>query len=331
MIFGFAKDRPRPPLWAAFVPLLVGLSVYGWFWYGESQALKSDVQKYFAPKSLEMGGFPYRVSAQVAPAQIARTQGEIYWHFTASQLEVNRQPWRRSLSVAQGTDPKMEVVADLWPDASLAVEGKRFLGSLHAENHVVQRLSAVFDQAIVRLPFLPLPLASPSFEVHMRETPQRKPLSNSSPTAPDQAQLRFLGPVQIDPRAEAVDLESDIGITDDAPLKNISQWRKGGTIELRSLHLRDSKGFVFFTMKATLAPLPDGRMAIAGTYETSCPRTIAALLIGMPSPAEYRTRCPQKYALNGFAGGKLDVAPVVEGFTGGPARNREPACPVLHR
>lgn len=331
MIFGFAKDRPRPPLWAAFVPLLAGLGVYGWFWHSESQALERDVQKLFAPKSVEMGGFPYRVSASLAPAQIARTQGELYWHFTVSQIEINRQPWRRHLSVAHGDHPRLEVVADAWPDASFAVRGARFLGSLHAENHVVQRLSVVFERAEVRLPFIPRPLTSPSFEVHVRETPQSKAPAGRSPTAPDQAQLRFLGPVQIDPRAEVVEMESDIGITQDAPLQTVSRWRRGGTVELRALHLRDSKGFIFFTMNATLAPLPDGRMAISGTYETSCPRTIAALLIGMPSPPEYRTRRPQKFALNGFAGGKLDVAPVVEGFTGGRARNREPACPVLHR
>ena len=331
MIFGFAKDRPRPPLWAAFMPLLVGLSVYGWFWVGESQALKQDVQKFFAPKAVEMGGFPYRVSASFAPAQVARTSGELYWHFTAAQMEINRQPWRRNLSVAHANAPTLEVVADAWPDAMLTVRGTQMLGSLHVEQGVVQRLSGVFERAEVRLPFLPLPLVSPSFEVHLRETPQTKPQSGKSPTAPDQAQLRFLGPVQIDSRGETVEMESDIGITQDAPLVSVSQWRRGGTIELRALHLRDSKGFVFFTMNATLAPLPDGRMAISGTYETSCPRTIAALMIGMPSPQEYRTRRPQKFALNGFAGGKLDVAPVVEGFTGGPARNREPACPVLRR
>lgn len=120
------------------------------------------------------------------------------------------------------------------------------------------------------------------------------------------------------------------GITAASRLASVDGWRAGGTAEINGGVLQAADGTAVAGFDATLAPLPDGRLAIAGTIDTDCPATVRALIEGGDAGREYRLRRAQRMAISGFSGGGITLGEP-QGASGGPVRSQEPPCPVLRR
>ncbi len=319
------------PLWTAVLPLAVGLAGYGWLWTGQRDRFHDDIVAVLGPQhGVTMSGFPYRLEADVGAVMLRRARPDSFMSLTADAVRLNRQPWRHALTVANADNPRLQLTAPDIAAARLDVEARHGQASLHIEDGSIARLSGVFDGAIVWLPLLPQPLHAETFELHFRETPTTAKPAGRAPKGPDQAQARIAGRAQLTESGAPVTFEADLGITADAPIASVSGWRQGGTLEIRRMTLADDKAFTFATLNATLAALPDGRVAISGVVETSCPQTVAALFQGTPPAEEFRTRKPRRYALSGYGAKNVTLKPF-DDVTRGPARSREPPCPVLRR
>lgn len=319
----------RIPLWATLLPLLLGIIVYAFVWRSEAARLETDVRGVIGPAArLDMGGFPYRLAAETGPVAIDRRVGGALVQFAARRAQAHRQPFRHVLTVAAAEEMQLYAEVAGLAGARLAITAPAAQASLHVEQTRLQRLSLVFERATVQLPLLPRALSADSFELHLREVAAVPPAARN-PKAPVRAEMRLEGVVRVADEGAPVTLTADLALTADAPLADVAAWRRGGTVELRSLTLADPTGFVFATVKATLAPLPDGTLAVAGTLDTSCPLTVQGMFDGVVPEQEFRTRRPLDFSLSGAA--RAPTLARTSRLTGVPARNREPPCPVLHR
>ncbi len=323
--------KRKLPLWTALIPLVTGLSGYGWLWTGQSERFAGDIARVLGDKhGVTLSGFPYRLEADAGTVALRRERPDSFMALTADNVRLNRQPWRHELTVANVDNPRLQLTAPAIAGARLDVEARHGQASLHIEDGRIARLSGVFQSALVWLPLVPQTLHAENFELHFRETPGQAKSVGASPKGPDQAQARMSGQARVGGRGALVSFEADFGITDDAPITSVSGWRQGGTLEIRRLTLTDDKAFLFATLNATLAALPDGRIAVSGILETSCPQTVSALFAGAPPALEHRTRKPVRLALSGY-GSKALTLKALDNARGGPARSQEPPCPVLRR
>jgi len=89
----------RIPLWATLIPLVVAVLAYRFWWTGERDAFRTQLERLFPSSEISMGGFPYRLEADVVkPA--ARRDGELFMQLSAERLVINRLPWRSELTIA---------------------------------------------------------------------------------------------------------------------------------------------------------------------------------------------------------------------------------------
>jgi hypothetical protein len=312
----------RIPVWIALLPLALGIVGYWLWWERQAEAFRQQVAA-FAPGAT-IGGFPYRIEAGVGARRIVRRAGGITLAAAASRATVNRQPWRTGHVVIATENPSLALAVQALPAVRVRVAGPAALASVRRPADVLERLSIRFERAEIELPFAGA-FAASAFELHLRETPVVD--APALPTGPTQAEARIAGTLARGDVRVAIDLP--LFATADAPIVSVAQWRDGGTVEIRGGRLLTEKGEAVAGFDATLAPLPDGRIAIAGTVDTDCPATLRALLAGRPAAVEYRTRRTQRLPVNGVDGAiRLGEA---EGPSGGPVRSQEPPCPALRR
>ena len=319
----------RIPLWLTILPLMIGLGVYWWYWDRERDAFETSLEAVFGEGRAAVGGFPYRLEAEVAGPRI-RHDGAYRLDVEAERAVINRQPWRRSLTFARLLEPRLHWrVADL-DGLGFDIASKTAQASLRLEGGRILRLSSVHEAAQLRLPFVAVPATSTSFEWHFRETPTEPDPTSRAPTFPEQAQLVLAADALRFGKGDPLGFAAQIGITSSAPVWDLARWRRGGTVELRRLTLRDASGDVATIVATGSASLADP-LRIAGTVETVCPGSIEALFAGTPMPArEYRARRPVTFSFGGTADDLRLMLPA-----GTPARRpvraQEPPCPVLTR
>jgi hypothetical protein len=318
----------RIPLWATLIPLVVAIAGYRIWWTGERDAFRAAIEQALPGRGVTMGGFPYRLEAQVEKPGFRR-DGDIFARFAAERLVANRQPWSQDLVVGRLVQPRLQMALPAVAGLRLDIEAASSQTSLRARADRIDRLSSVHDDARIRFMLLPAAATAPSFELHFREIPATRDPASRSPALPDQAQivlsaaaLRFGGG---DPLAFA----ADVGIRSAAPVRDVATWRRGGTLELRRMTLRDAHGEIL-SMAATASPGTTGRMQVAGTIDTVCPFTVQAAFGGRPALAELRTRRPMRLAFSGMPG-DFDLVEPDGGLRAMPVRAQEPPCPVLRR
>jgi len=216
-----------------------------------------------------------------------------------------------------------------WPKiagARFAIEAPAGLDSIRRPADILERLSMQFETAKIWLPVAGQYDAS-DLELHLRETPS-KAGSSTSPTSPVQAEARIAGTLARSGAAFKVDVP--LFATAARRISSVAGWRAGGTVEIKGGRLLALDDTAVAGFDVTLAPLPDGRLAIAGTVDTDCPATVRALLKGRAPSEEFRTRRAQRLPLNGVSGGAIALGEPM-GARGGPARSQEPPCPALRR
>lgn len=315
----------RMPLWAALLPLAAGLAAYWLYWRAEANAFRAAVQR-TAPGAM-IGGFPYRIEARLPGVDLQSAHGGGIVSLRAGQTAVNRQPWRAGHVVIAAERPRLDVMLSEIAGARLAVEAPAALASLRRRQGITERLSIRFETATVWLPLAGGPFSARGFELHVRETPT-KAAGGRSPTPPAQAEARISGELE---RAGGAAFTVDVPLFATAAqrIDSVAGWRRGGTIEIKDGRLLATGGEAVAGFDATLAPLSDGRIAIAGTVDTDCPETLRALLAGRAAAREFRSRRTQRLPITGIGGALSLGAPA--GPTGGPVRSQEPPCPVLRR
>jgi len=317
----------RIPLWVTLLPLLVGLGVYWWYWDRERDAFETSLEAVFGEGRAAVGGFPYRLEAEVAGPRL-RHAGAYRLDIGAKRAVLNRQPWRRGLTFVRLLDPAIR-----WRPADLDgvgfdVASRTAQSSLRVDGDRIVRLSSVHEAAQLRLPFVPMPAAAAMFEWHFRETPAEPDPASRSPTFPEQAQLVLGAQALRFGKGDPLDLAAQIGITSAKPIWDLASWRRGGTVELRRLTLRDATGDVM-TLVATGSASLAAPLRVVGTVETICPESVQALFAGGPMPArEYRARRPVTFSFGGAADDLQLMLPA--GIPPNrPVRAQEAPCPRL--
>ncbi len=319
----------RVPIWVALVPLLLGLGAYWLYWNGEAQAFRAAVATLVpeAPTP-EIGGFPYRIEARLPALSWGYRADGVTASLETGQVVVNRQPWRTGHAVIAAENPRLLFALPGLPTALLSIEGASALASVRRPDAIIERLSMHFETANVRLPLVAGVFAAKGLELHFRETPGNAP-AGKSPAYPAQAELRLLGEINRSGGPHFM-IEVPISVTARAPLATVSAWRDGGTVNVEGARLLAVDGSAIAGIDATIAPLPDGRLAISGTVDTDCPETIRALFEGVRAGKEYRSRRSVRMAISGFAGDAIALG-APQGPRGGPARSQAPPCPALHQ
>ncbi len=315
----------RIPFWVPVLPLVFGLFAYWLYWRGEANAFR-DVVTERTGAVAEVGGFPYRIEARIGDLAFRRQTRELEVQLHVSRMVVNRQPWRTGHVVIVAEQPRLQIALARLAGMRLDVEAPAMLASLRRPGDVLERLSMQFETAKVWLPFAGGPFDATNFELHLRETPGGE-ADAKSPTLPVQAEARIAGTLN---RAGAsLGIAIPLFVTARKPIGALESWQDGGTIEVKGAQLL-SKDTVIADINATLAPLPDGRIAVSGTITSECPFTVKALLEGAVPSAEYRARRARTMTLSGDSAAGFSVG-APEGATGGPVRSQEPPCPVLRQ
>lgn len=313
----------RIPLWLTVVPLAIGLVVYWFVWSGYRDDLRADIGRVLPGATVTIGGFPYRMEAEVAAPRYARRDG-VTLALAAKRAIVNRTPWQRALTIVRSDAPHAEVVISALPGATVRIDAASAVSSLHLDaDGRVARQSNVFTAARAALGVLPVPVTAATLEVHLRETPAR---SNEawSATPPQRAQVVLAGTGVRLGQGAPLTLAADIGVTAAAPLRSYAGWADGGTVEIAPLTLADASGEVV-RLTASIVPARGGP-TLAGTISTVCPATVAAALAGAPRPSEQRVRLPIRLAIGGPLGAVRVLGDVPPPRA---VRAQLPPCPAL--
>lgn len=319
----------RWPLWTTLLPLVAGLAIYWVYWDRERDAFEATLAPVFGDGRATVGGFPYRLEAQVAGPRLAH-DGQYRLDVRAESVVLNRQPWRETLTFARTLAPSLEWQAVGFDGATFTVRSATAEASLNLADGRIARLSTVHPDATVRLPFVPIPANAESFEWHFRETPAAPDPASRAPTFPEQAQLVMRAEALRFGRGDPLTFEAQLGVTSAAPIWDLAGWRRGGTFELRRVTLADKAG-VIVAITATGSAGPAESLRIAGVIETVCPLSLRAAFAGTTALArEYRTRRPVKL---GFSGPATDLRLTLPpgGLPRRPVRAQEAPCPILAR
>lgn len=319
----------RLPLWTSLIPLVLGLALYGWYWDRERDAFQASLETVFGDGRAPVGGFPYRLEAEVSAPRFAH-DGQYALDVRAERLVANRQPWREGLTFLRLLQPQLRWQAKGVEGAGVTIVSADAQTSLRLTDGRIVRLSSEHGDATVRLPFVPATATAPSFGWHFRETPTSADPASRSPTFPQQAQLVLEATALRFGKGAPLRFAAQIDVTSAAPVWDLAGWRRGGTIELRRLTLSDKAGDVL-TITATGSPARAGPVQVVGTIETVCPSSVQALFAATAAPTrEYRARRPVKISFGGPA-----TAPALQLPPGGlrrlPIRAQEAPCPVLYR
>lgn len=315
----------RLPFWVPVLPLLLGLVAYWLYWQGEAKAFGEIVAARIGVP-VETAGFPYRIEARAANVAVRRQTRELSVAAHAAGMVVNRQPWRTGHVVIQAEAPRLQIALTRLTGMRLDVEAPAMLASMRRPGDTLERLSMHFETAKVWLPLAGGPFDATDFELHLRETPGGEP-QGRSPTLPVQAEARIAG--TLDRAGARLGIDIPLFVTARARIGSLDGWRDGGTIEVKGAQLL-AQGKPLADVDATLAPLPDGRVAVSGTIRSECPFTVKALLEGAAPATEYRARRARTMTLTGDSAVGFAVG-APEGASGGPVRSQEPPCPVLRR
>ncbi|MGB3722525.1 MAG: hypothetical protein WA979_06875 [Pacificimonas sp.] len=309
------------PFLIALAPLIIGLGIYFIYWRGEAEALSTAISS-VTGEDAGVAGFPYRLNARLNGLTVERGGENAAVRIVAGESEIGSGPFRAGLYVGYLRDVEVDAASGL-PSLTAKITAPEARGSLRADA-LIERLSMRFERATVETPLFNRPVTARELELHFRETPNPTPSDMATP--PGQAEGRLAGLFDF-ANAASVRVSLPLVVTATAPLTSLSGWRDGGTVEVENAEIAIG-GAPLATFDATLAPLPDGALAIAGTLTTDCPLTTTALLTGRPAPAEeFRTRRAAEIALGGSLGDlslrRLDTA------SGGRVRSQEPPCPGL--
>ena len=316
----------RVPVWVTLLPLAAAITAYFLWWDGQRDLMRAELARVLPGVAIETGGFPYRLQANLGPTALRRDRPASFLEARASAVEIDRQPWNAELSIIAAREPRLEVAADGIAGARLDIEGGFARASLNTAGGRLQRLSLGVDGARVWLAALAVPARAERFELHVRETPSAA-APGARATPPRQAQVVVRATALRLDGGDPLALVATLDVTAARPLAGVRAWAAGGTIELERLTLADATGTVA-ELRATAVPRRDGRLMLAGTVTTLCPRTVLAAFAGRVPAAEYRARRPTRIAFSGLAGA---VRPAIDeaGLGVLPVRRQLPPCPRL--
>jgi len=313
----------RIPLWLSLVPLAIGIAAYFWLWSGWAQQFEAAITPWLPGTQVSVGGFPYRLEAEVAAPKLAG--GDIVkLTASAARARINRGPWQPDLTVISTEAPRFSAIVG--PGIGASLTGKTAMTSVKLFDGKLARLSTVVEAARARLGFSPAEIAADSLEVHVRE---RLPEAGSptSPTGPVRGQLVVAGQRLRFDKGDALTFAADLLATGPARLDAYDRWATSGTIEVTALTLADAHGEVAKVI-ATIVPVGRRTLRFAGTIDTICPQGVAAAFADLPPPAEKRLRAPVRLSFAGDAGAVV-LARLPADLALRPVRAQMPACPVL--
>ncbi|WP_372916775.1 hypothetical protein [Sandarakinorhabdus sp.] len=328
--------KRRWPLLLALLPLLMGMAVYGQVWRGWAAGLETTLARWFPGSGARVGGFPYRLEAELAGVSLAHA-GETRLALAAARLRLNRGPWRPELTVFQGEGIGLSAAA-----AGLAA--RVTAGSATASLKIVQdaagldrlaRLSIVLAKARGTAGIGP-DFRADSLELHGREILDAK-ADPANPRLP--ARLPNRGQLVIGAAGFAlgqgapINLAADLSVRGAGRLDGYRRWAdRGGSLDA-VVTGSDATGEIF-KLEATIVPLGPGGSAglrLAGTVSTVCPLAVQAALNGTAPLAEQRLRAPVRLALETAlpAGGPSALSGMPGDLATRPRRGQVPACPRL--
>ncbi len=311
----------RWPLIVSLLPLLLGLAVYGQVWRGWAADFETTLASWFPGQRLAVGGFPYRLEAEL-PGAARRHDGAATLAMAAARLRINRGPWRPELTVFQGEGIRLN--AGLGPLAATATAASG-TASLHLLDDRLARLSVVLPAASGETGLGPGYRAD-RLELHVRERLPGAAADASQPQPRGQAVVGATG-LRLGQGA-AISINADATIMGSARLTDYDRWAGAGSINL-TLVANDAAGEVA-RLAASIVPL--GRnLRLAGTITTVCPLAVQALLAGTVPPAEARLRAPVRLALESAlpAGGPVALSGIPADLATRARRRQLPACPRL--
>lgn len=311
----------RIPLWATLLPLVAGVAGWWWLWQGYAAGLRQDVARMVAPgTAIELGGFPYRLEAEIADATLESDGPAIRWRVRTPQLAVHRQPWQPERQVLTLLQPGAGLAVPAVPVLAARIRAPSALASLHLERGHIARLSVVWDKPAVTAAFLPAPVHAIELQTHFREHPRGADAADAAAAADlviSGRDLRFG-----DGSPLSLDLRGALGAA-----AGLANWAQAGWLRVENFALSDAAGEVLRyrgTLRAT-----DGRLQLAGVVETFCPATVRAAVLGQVAPAEKRSRKPQRIAVSGSFPDAIQLPPADPARPPPPTRGQEPDCPRL--
>ena len=317
----------RVPLWLTIVPLLLGGVVYWHFWSGWRDTLRTDLAAAMPGAAVTIGGFPYRLEADVAAPRYG-LDGPIRLTVDAVRARANRTPWQRGLTVVRTEAPGVGIAVTDLPGVRVRATAVTSVSSINLGPGGIARLSTVLAALKATTGLFAAPVAADHFEVHLRETRAR---SNEawSATPPQQAQVVLSGTGVRFGSGAPLTLAVDAGVTAASPLRTFAGWADGGTVEIRSAVLSDATGEVA-QLVASAVPVA-GTLRLTGTVTTVCPATVAAAVNGTAADAhaapESRRRSPVRLAFGGTIGSFVLAPLPVDAPT--TVRAQLPPCPRL--
>lgn len=324
----------RPPLWLTLVPLIAAVALYGLLWRGWANDFKVEVARVLPAATLQMGGFPYRLEAQVS--QPALSLGQVLrLTINAESARINRGPWRPNPTVIRLENPQVSVAVSpgvspgvspaVSPGVSAAITARSATASINWGEGRLRRQSNILQAAVVRLGASPIDIRADTLELHLREQ-DGAPVPQSAPVRQARGQLVLAGSRLRLAGGDALTLAAEVLATGSARLSDYARWADGGTLELTRLTLADAHGDVL-SAQATLAPVGSQGLDIEGTISTVCPVSLAAAFAGMAPAAEKRLRVPVRLAFAGrFEAMRLAPLPDLGSRL---RRDQEPDCPRL--
>lgn len=314
----------RIPLWLTAVPLVIGGVWYWHFWSGYRDRLRADIVAVVPGATTTIGGFPYRMEADVAAPVVTRS-GAIKLVVRASRALVNRGPWQPVLTVIRSDHPSVDVRIPALTGVTARLDAATGVSSLHLAGTTIARQSNVFTAARLTTGLFAASVSAASFEVHFRETRAR---SNEawSPTPPQQAQVVLTGTGVRFGNGAPLMVNGNFAVTATTRLRDFAAWADGGTVEVRALTLTDASGEVA-RLVASAVPI-GGTLRLTGTIFTVCPASFAAAANGTATTGESRRRSPVRLTFGGTPGAfKLGPLP-----SDAPqaVRSQLPPCPRLN-
>ena len=324
--------------WMLLLPLVAGGILWFWLWHGYADGLRQDVTGWLSPgATIDSGGFPYRLEAEIGNADIRRQSEALEMHLHAATAVVNRAPWENDRQVIALIRPEATLDARHLAGARLHIAAPEARASLRTKDGHIARLSVIWTAPAITSGLFGAPITAERLETHVRETPAHGNIG-PDPTGPVQAEVEVSGSGVRIGKGAPLNLELAAAVTADAPLTSFAGWATGGTIEIGPAILSDSSGEVA-RLRATLVPDGLGGLRIAGTIETVCPANVRAAFTPTPAaepvpPAEQRLRRPARIAFAGtLPGGVTMDADNPAGSAGNPnpagsAGNPNPAGPA---
>lgn len=322
--------KRRIPLWVTLIPLALGLLVWIWLWRGYESRLTAELAAILPPgATIEASGFPYRLEARIAPADIFFDGAGVVASAKAAEVAVNRVPWQNDRQVISLRDTSATLALKPYSGARLWVVAPTAQASLRMAGDSIARLSVVWDKPELATGLFGGRIEAETLETHFRETPTPAGSGDpKSPAFPVQAQLALSGSGVRFGGGGPLSLTLDAELTAPAALRSLAGWDEDGTAEIRAAVLSDATGEVA-RLTATLVPDGDKHLAIAGTIDTVCPASVRAAIAGEPVPTELRARKPERIAISGRLPGEVTASRADPTKPPPPVRGQEPPCPRL--